>query len=218
MILRFFIFIGLTLSLIPQAMAQQSELPPISDEDELVEASTVMDGVIVEAIETYVNPKKHSVALGLALYPFNSYYNAFGITPSYTHQFSDSFGWEVLNFGFFSTVDKGLTTELADSFGVNPQVIDRLKFTLASHLLFTAAYGKVVLFSSNIRYFRLAPMVGGAYIGTKLISGFGPSFGARLDFSLTDTFQWRFEVKNSMIVTNGVTNFVTFTLGTGISF
>lgn len=193
------------------------ELPPVS-EDESVAESEVMDGVPVEAIETYVNPKSHNLTLGLSLYPFNAYYNAFGINPSYTYQLSDTWSWEVLNLGYYFTVDKGLTLELADRFGVNPDAIDRLKYTFTSHILYNLAYGKVVLFKKNIRYFRTSFLAGGGSATTQSATSIGPSIGARLDFYLSDSFSWRFEVRDLITVSSSKNNFVTFTLGTGVSF
>lgn len=193
------------------------EIPPVAADESLGEAE-VMDGVPVDAIETYVNPKSHNLTLGLSLYPFNAYYNAFGINPSYTYQLSDTWSWEVLNLGYYFTVDKGLTLELADRFGVNPDAIDRLKYTFTTHILYNLAYGKVVLFKKNIRYFRTSFLMGGGSATTNSATSIGPSVGARLDFYLSDSFSWRFEVRDLITVSSGKNNFVTFTLGTGVSF
>lgn len=201
----------------PSNEGLDDELPPVSEDESLGE-SEVMDGVPVDAIETYVNPKSHNLTLGLSLYPFNAYYNAFGINPSYTYQLSDTWSWEVLNLGYYFTVDKGLTLELADRFGVNPDAIDRLKYTFTTHILYNLAYGKVVLFKKNIRYFRTSFLAGGGSATTTSATSIGPSIGARLDFYLSDSFSWRFEVRDLITVSSSKNNFVTFTLGTGVSF
>src|SRR4051812_25283155 len=34
-----------------------------------------LDGVVIEAVETYPNPLDHELGLGVGLYPFNAYYS-----------------------------------------------------------------------------------------------------------------------------------------------
>src|SRR3954465_14275574 len=63
-----------------------------------------LDGVTIEAVETYVNPKSHQFGLGLAIYPFDAYYTGISLDASYTQHFSQNFAWQIVdasyNFAF----------------------------------------------------------------------------------------------------------------------
>ncbi len=80
-----------------------------------------LDGVMIEAIETYPNPQDHELGLGLGIYPFNPYYTGFLINGNYQYNFSRILGWEVIGVHYAYTIQNDLTTELADKYNVNPK-------------------------------------------------------------------------------------------------
>src|SRR4051794_36845015 len=54
-----------------------------------------LDGVVVEALETYRNPKTNQIGLNLGVWPFNAYYTGFSLTGAYTYFFDKTYAWEV---------------------------------------------------------------------------------------------------------------------------
>lgn len=177
-----------------------------------------LDGVEVEAIETYVNPKTHEIGISLGLYPFNPYYNAFSIAGSYSYYFSRYVAWEVFQAALAFTVDKNLTAQLADLHTVNPQTIERLQLLASSNLVWVPIYGKFVLTKSVIQYFRVSLLAGVALASTSIQSSVGISLGTRFETYINDSFSWRIEIRDIITLTSSPTNYLVFGLGTAISF
>jgi hypothetical protein len=176
-----------------------------------------LDGVVVEAVETYVNPRTHELGLGVGLYPFNAYYYGMNLSGNYLVHLKQSVGWEIIGGSYFFNFDKGLASELADRYAVEPRTIEKLNFIVTSNLFYTFANGKFVFLKEHIRYFRASIFGGGGLVNSSARSSAGLSFGARFEVSLSETFSWRLEARD-VVSFSGFDNFLNFTIGTGISF
>ena len=177
-----------------------------------------LDGVTIEAVESYPNPRNNEAGLGIGLYPFNPYYTATLINFNYLFNISRIMQWEILNANYAYTFDKGITTELADRFGVNPKVIDRLQFMISSNVLFSHSNGKFVFRGDNIRYFRSSAITGLGLVNTSQRSNIVVNIGVRFEVFTGDTFAWRFDIRDSLAPTDSFTQYVSFTLGSAFSF
>lgn len=176
-----------------------------------------LDGVPIEAVETYASPRANQLSIGMGYFPFNPYYNGLSLSAGYIHRFGQNFSWEILHADYIYAFQKGLTTELADTYGVDPKSIETLKYMISTNMLYTFAYGKFVLFGDFIRYFRASVLLGGGLVQTSLQSGIGVNAGFRLDVYTSETFSWQFEFRNSTTV-NTFDNNASFTLGPSVNF
>lgn len=200
---------GLLLSV--AAWGADTESEPVFDEQRL-------DGVTVEAVETYVHPKNHDISISFGYYPFNSYYNGFMLNAGYTYYLSSNVAWEVVHGSYAFTTNKKLSNELAESFGVNPQSIERVEYMASTNLVYVPAYGKFVLFGSSIHYFRAGFLLGGGLVTTNRRSRFGVNVGLQFETYVNPSFSWRIGVRDLIALTGETDNFVSFTLGAGLYF
>ncbi len=174
-----------------------------------------LDGLEIEAFESYALPRRFEIAIGTSLYPLNAYYTGFGINGGVTFYFSNTFGWEILNASYAFTVDKALSSQLAEDFGVAPASIERLNYLASSSLVFVPTFGKTVLFGKYIQYFRTGLTLGATYVKTSQVSGPGVAFGARFDTYIGESFSWRLEVRDHFIP-SGSKHFLSLGFGTAI--
>ncbi len=176
-----------------------------------------LDGVEVDAVETYKNPRNLEVSVGAGLYPLDPYHLSFSLNGGFTYYFNSTWAWEVLSGSYAFSVRKSLTSQLADSFGVNPQVIEKLEYAAATSIVLVPRYGKAVLFRSFLQHFRTSFILGGGIVKTTQQSLPAISVGARTDIYISDAFSWRLELRD-LIALRGGKNFLAFGLGTTISF
>lgn len=178
-----------------------------------------IDGVTVEAVEIRQDETGHRVNLGLSLFPFSPYSTSFGVDGGYTYQFNDMHSWEIVHGSYFFSFDKGLTSELADRYGVNPQTISKLEYMVNSNGVYTPSFGKFVVLKKFIRYFSTSLLYGAGVLKTSLKSSprITANIGFKVEAQIVDNFSWTFEVRDAIPVNTG-SNFVTFHLGTGIKF
>jgi outer membrane beta-barrel protein len=181
-----------------------------------------LDNVQIEALETYANPKRNELGIGGLIYPFSSYYNAFGVNGGFTHYFTDSFAWEVVNGTLYYTVLKDLTTELAENFNSAPQQIVYVKHNISTNLVYVLSYGKLLVFNRLIRSFRASLIGGVGALGTSLTSQIAANVGLRSDFYITSVYSWRVEIRDAIAFKNSAApetrNYVTFMIGTSFGF
>jgi hypothetical protein len=179
--------------------------------------AATLDEVAIEAVEAYPGQTRSEFLLGIGMYPFNAYFNSFAFELGYEYSVSRTFTWELLNFSYLYSIDKGLTATLADTWGVNPTLIERPIYMASSHGVFHFAYGKFVAFDQKIRYFKLGLLLGGGVIGTTQSTIPSGNFGLRFDVYVNNSFSAKLEVRNALGLTGGMQNFLTFFLGGGIS-
>jgi len=176
-----------------------------------------IDGVPVDAVEVFPTVKTHEIELGIGLFPFNAYYYGLSIGAGYTYNFNNTFGWEVLHFDQFFSIEKGLTSELADKYQVNPTSIETLRYDVSSDLSYVFANGKFAFDKDYIRYFRTALLLGPGLVSTDQRSELAANFGLRFEFFSGDSLAWKFEARDSLPF-GGIGNVLSFQLGTGIRF
>lgn len=177
-----------------------------------------LDGVKIDAIETYANPKTSELGIGATIYPFNSYFNSFGASLNYTHYFGETYAWEVLNANYHFSVRKDLATDLAENFGVNPREIETLNFNLSSNFMYVFSYGKLILFKKHIRHFRLSTLAGLGAVTTSAATNIAANAGLRFDLYISGSFSMRLDIRENFAFGNVMKNYMIFGLGTGIAF
>src|SRR5207244_3367874 len=129
--------------------------------------------VSIEAVETYRNPKTNQIDFGLGIWPLNPYFNGFSVDFGYNMFLSKTYALEFTG-SYIYTVDKGLTSELADSYNVDPrEAIERPNYLLGASMKYTLAYGKFIFFKKHIRYFRSQLSAGPAMVITNKRSTIG---------------------------------------------
>jgi outer membrane beta-barrel protein len=177
-----------------------------------------LDGVLIEAVENYPNPKRNELGLQLGLLPFKSYYNGFALTGDYIYYFNKTIAWEVINASYAFTVGTNLTTQLADKYGVAPNQIEQVQFLVSTNIMYVFTHGKTVFLDDLIRYFRASVIGGVGLANTNLQSEFGLNVGLRIDAYINDNFSLKLEFRDMITLTSGIDSFGVFSLGTGINF
>jgi outer membrane beta-barrel protein len=178
-----------------------------------------LDGVTIEALETYQNPKAHQVDFGLGVWPLNPYFNGFSVDVGYNRVFSRTYSWEVLRASYIYTVDKGLTAELANSYGLDPKAtIQRPDFVLSSDLKYEIAYGKFIFSNKYIRYFRSQLIAGPAFAHTNKGMVFGGDLGWGMEVNVNNAFSWKFEIRDYIASIGSTVNNLILSVGTGYAF
>src|SRR5271154_3424536 len=64
---------------------------PVASKGDGITQPKLLDGVTMEAVETYANPRSSEISLGIGVYPFDSYYYGMSINAGYTYHFSRNF-------------------------------------------------------------------------------------------------------------------------------
>jgi outer membrane beta-barrel protein len=177
-----------------------------------------LDGVFVEALQNYSNPRKHHIGFDLGIWPIQPYYNGFSLDFDYSYYFSKDHGWEVLNFSYLYTVDTGLTTELADTYKVDPKSIERVNYIISSNYLLTLAYGKFIFLSDNIRYFRSTLILGPALISSNENSGVGACIGWGFETFVNDRVSWKLTIRDNYAFESSHPNNLVFNIGTSFGY
>lgn len=175
-----------------------------------------LDGVLVEAVEDYINPKTSSFFIGVGIYPFDAYYNDISVNAGYNYRINQTWSWDIINASYFIPFDRDLESQLADKFGVAPTSIEKLQYIVASNVVFTHTYGKFLFLEDYIRYFRASVFLGAGLVNTTQQSEAAGNFGARFELFHGDSFAWVIDVRDALTIKDE--GYVTFTFGSGFSF
>ena len=178
-----------------------------------------LDGVPIEAIETYKKPDSHLFGIGSAIYPFDPYHYSFCATAFYSYYFNSTLGWEVLHGTYAFNVRKDLLDQLAEEFKKTPEErTQKLNFMVSSNLSLTLFYGKNIFLKSFIRHHRGIFLIGPGVINTSkhdiAITG---NFGFRYEMIISDWASVILEVRDHLAFTKEVENYLGFHLGIAIS-
>ena len=178
-----------------------------------------LDGVKIEAWETYKNPKNHLFGIGTAIYPFDPYHYSFCVTAYYTYYFTRFLGWEILHGTYAFNVRKGLLEELAEEFNKTPEErTQKLRFMVSSNLTLTLFYGKNIFFESFIRHYRGMFFIGpGILNSSKHDIAVTGNFGFRFEMFITDWASLTLDIRDTLAITKEVENFLGFHLGFAVS-
>lgn len=177
-----------------------------------------LDGVYIEALQSYSNPRSSQWGFDFGVLPNQPYYNGFSVGVNYTYYFNKDHAWEVLNASYVYGVDTGLTVELADRYGVQPETIQRVNLIATSNYLYNFAYGKFIFFGQNIRYFRSYVLGGGGIVSSNQGAFPDVSFGWGFDTFVNDRVSWRISVRDNYAIGGDHPNNIVVTLGTGYGF
>lgn len=177
-----------------------------------------LDGVLVEAVETYMNPKNNETMVGLGVYPLNPYFLGFGVHAAYSRYYDRKWAWEIFNASYVFGVERDLTAELADKYQVNPERIEKLQLTATSNIQYVHSYGKFVLSEKYINYFRSSVLGGLGFVSTNVEGRLALSFGVRFEVQTSDKYSWKLDIRDLLTVTGEVENVVYVGLGTGIGY
>jgi outer membrane beta-barrel protein len=188
-----------------------------SDDDDSDFKERPLDGVTIEALETYRNPKNSQLTFDVSMLPFNAYYTGFGINAAYIYVINKTWAAEMTG-AYIYSVEKGLTSELAQNYAVNPESIERIQTTVAGNAIYYHSYGKFILLKEYIRYFRSGFLLGAGYVITNTTGYVAGSLGWKFEVYVNDVFSWKFEIRDLITAQKGVTNNVAFSLGTAYSF
>jgi outer membrane beta-barrel protein len=202
----------------PQAAAS-TEPDTTSDQPEVTVDQTEgkpIEGVTIEALETYQVPKNNQMGIALGVFPFNSYFTGWALSAFYDYRINKSVTWEIINAAYVFSTATNLTTQLAQTYSVNPQTIEKLQYIASTDFLFTTTRGKLLFRDDFIRNFTYQLIVGLGLLNTTQTSEVFGSVGLGMEQVLSDTFTVRLEFRD-MIAVDG-RNFAYFTLGTGLNF
>jgi outer membrane beta-barrel protein len=177
-----------------------------------------LDGINIEAVETYRNPAKNQFDFALGVWPLNPYFNGFSIDAGYNLLFGKSWALEFQG-SYIFTVDKGLVSELADTYGQQPSAtIERPNYILASDVKYTIAYGKFIFFNEHIRYFRSQVFGGAALVITNKTEAIGGDIGWIFEAYVNDMFSWKLQMRDVIATIGSTTNNLELSIGTGYAF
>ena len=188
--------------------------PPVPEQ--VVTRPKRMDGVSLEAVETYVNPKTNEISLGIGVYPFDAYYYGLSVNAGYTYHVDRNLAWEVLNVQYYASFQKSLTTELADRYAVNPKLIPSLNYVFSSDIQYIFAYGKFTVLEEQIRYFRASALGGLGAVKTTANTALALIGGVKFQVFTRESFSWNVEIRDNLAL--NANNYLSFILGTGLSF
>ncbi|GEM_PF-2138219 len=211
MIIRIPYLFALLLTLLP------IDLFAIAPED----YDKTMDGVAIEAIEHYPNFNNQEYKFGVSLFPFNPYYNGLGVNAGYSYGYNKSLIWDVISVSYVFTVNKGLSSELAEDFGVNPKLIEKLKYVVSSDCRYVHSFGKTIFLEKYIQSYRSSFLLGLANATTSLESNIALHFGFHFDFYISDRYSWKIELSDYVTIPSGNFedfNYISLKLMTGVRF
>jgi len=141
--------------------------------------------------------------------PMDSFTKYVAIGGSFTHFFSDFFGWEIVNANYALNISTGLEQELNTEFDQavpkETAQFDVLNYYASSNAVFTPLYTKNLLFDDTIVYGELS-FVGGLGVSKFREAGFVPSLnmGAFFRFLIGNHTSLKFDVREHIYLT-GVT-------------
>ena len=205
-----------TSSTSPKAAATPA--PAVNPPTEDGFAEQPLDGVKMEALETYRNPRASQFQFGISLWPLNAYYNGLSLDFGYARYFNKTYSWEVIRASYVYTIDKGLSSELADKYSVNPSKIERLNFVFSSTMQYVLAYGKYIYFKEHVRYFRSNLIAGPAIVLTNARTTVGVQLGIGIETYANDLFSWKAEIRDTVAAGGDNINNLAFSVGTSYAF
>lgn len=175
-----------------------------------------LDALSIDAVQSYLEPKRNTIAVGTGISPFDPYYTGFSLNAGYTRYFANELAWEVLNGSYSFGVQKDLTSQLA-AFGVTPARIEKLEYVVSSSLVLIPSYGKSVIFNRFIQQVRTALLLGPGLVKTSQTSSMAVIAGARLETLFSEVFALHIEARDYYMPSKSK-NFFALNLGTGINF
>ena len=177
-----------------------------------------LDGRPVVAVDRDPAKDGFSITSRVGVAPFNAYY--LGVTASLALRldFTRFFGWEVVDGTYVIPLNKDLTTQLADRYGVNPQRIEKSLWLATSHLSYRPLFGKLLLFGEFVREFDLYFLLGGGTMQTSERTVYGASYGVEVRGRITPSVALIAGVRSLYPFHPQTQHFTAFQTGLGLLF
>ena len=146
----------------------------------------------------------HEFTLELGSLPLDAFFKGVTGTARYTLHFDDFHAWEIAAGSYSLNLDTGLTQQLRDNFGVQPEALPQLLVVADSNYVMKPLYGKFSFFNRALIYNELF-FVAGATVTYWSDDSFrpGPDLGAGIRFFVAEWFSLRFDIRHA-VVFNGL--------------
>lgn len=177
-----------------------------------------MDGVYIDALQSFSNPRTKNFGFSFGIWPIQPYFNGFSLGTNYSHYFSKSNAWEVINLSYLYSVQTGLTAELADRYSVNPKVIQKADLILTSNWKVNIAYGKFLFMENIIRYFRSSFILGTGLATSNFGSNLVLCLGWQFETFINDKASWTFDIRENYAFSSDHPHNLAFLFGTSYGF
>lgn len=145
--------------------------------------------------------------------PLDSFNRYLALGGSYTHFYTNYFGWEVINGADAFNSSTGLQGYLTQQYAASTEPFNTLNYYFTSNLVYTPFYTKNLFLNSNIFYGEVS-FVGGGGIA-KFDSGFvnNIDLGLMLRFFLNQTSSLKFDFRNYLYFSGGLKTNLALTIG-----
>lgn len=176
-----------------------------------------LDGAFISSLENKLKSYQNGFNFGTTILPSNPYYRGVGLYAGYNYYFTKDLSWEVIRGTYLFSIQTDLTSELADTYQVAPEKIEKVFIMVKSNVKYFLIYGKSLLSDEHINRFRLA-LLGGpalAFTDAGLTTNvkFMVNVGIALEVYINHTFLWTFEFQDAVSIEENWKTFPAFSLG-----
>ncbi|MEM9068907.1 MAG: outer membrane beta-barrel domain-containing protein [Myxococcota bacterium] len=147
----------------------------------------------------------HELTLWLGILPLDAFTKGVTLGGSYTAHFTDSWGWEVVNYQYSFQFDTDLEAAL-DPFELEPTPFEVLEHLVTTNIVFKPIYWKGALRDSLIVHGEIGLVLGGG------VGWFTRSRRATIDYGVSFRFylaRWlslRVDVRHNMFFADAIDN------------
>lgn len=190
-------------------------------------ASSQYDLPKVVAVQNRAYQVKNELTLQGGYLPTDAFNKGFPIGASYTHFFSDYFGWEVINANYSFNSETNLKNDLQDCCQLQVEnvgfdgVLDYIEWYAITSLVYTPLYTKALLFNKEIIRGEISFVAGGGSAKFKA-TGAKALFSAGLyvRFFSRENRSWKFDFRNNVYFENslGAVNAMSLMVGYAFHF
>jgi hypothetical protein len=180
-------------------------------------SSNSLDSLPIQAVEALQAPTSYQLAIHGGLYPFDPYFLGLGAGGAFSYRLSRVVSWETIHVTYFSASARGLITELADRFSVNPKQIERPNYQFSTRFAVNWIHGKFIFLGDSIHSFDSGIVLGGGILSTSLQNTVAFTAGLNLELLMSRTFSLRAELIDTFSM-NFSLNYVILNIGTGLNF
>lgn len=171
------------------------------------------------AVENRKFVPEDNISLIANILPLDAYYKALSASLSYTHMFSNSWAWEIINGNIAFTQNTSLKEDLLNNFAVRPQgILDYPKYYVTSNLLYTPIYSKNLMYNTSLMYSDISFLLGGGMVSFSSNDS-APMFGGGLivRFYSGETLSWKFDSRVYYHTAKGKSSNFLLSVGFGIA-
>lgn len=152
--------------------------------------------------------------------PLDSFTRYFSAGVSFTHFFTDFWGWEVVNAHYTATIPSGLEQELKNKYGALPEnEFDILNYYFSTNLVWTPLYMKSLFFDSSIAYgetsFTIGPVLSKFEKGNFIP---GVNFGVLFRYLLGESTSLKVDIREHIYLRGDTKQNLMFIFGFAYNF